>query len=123
MAVRALVPVGFMLSLQADGPALVFCPAVMSAHATPEPGYSSGHHGPAEHHGAIEESPNGAPGDSPCPFALAGVAAPSGAVHIDVYVADSDVLLPKPRQPSFQAGPPRSERARGPPGISPAMIV
>jgi hypothetical protein len=127
LVLRALLPVGFMLSAYGGSLHLVFCPqqsptvvaalaattASHAAHHTADAGADSTRL-PATHHGdaAIEI-------DAPCPYGLVSVAA-----ILDVPRLDADVLRPTdeftnpPSPVRAGVGPTRSELIRGPPRLS-----
>jgi hypothetical protein len=112
LAARAFLPVGFMLTTQAGGLALTFCPdrgAIVQgvdhgamAHA--------GHGGHQQHSGHF---------DPPCPFALAAVAANIDVPQLDTAVVPAaEQFVPKYSVAVPLAGPQRIDRIRGPPSLS-----
>jgi hypothetical protein len=125
LAVRALVPAGFMLSAGANGLELQFCPAqgtalvqalasvrgrqdgshVHGVSLAADPGATHAHH----HSGGHEAS-------YACPYALA-------AAGIAIAIPDVSAVAPGPSDervelvspPSGTSGPVRADRIRGPP--------
>jgi hypothetical protein len=142
LAVRAFIPVGFMLSVGADGLALVFCPSQSAAlvqaladsgndHAQhiqgADPQASGALHEHAAHTGG-QAQPEGHHAGAHvghdqanplCPYALAAVAS-----VLDIPPLEAALLRPadeRIEQLSVAlptAGPLRADRIRGPPVLS-----
>jgi hypothetical protein len=105
LALRALVPAGFMATASATGVEMVFC----------EPGAAgSMHHGPAHHHR------HAGAGDPSCPFAQSAGPAPLPA--IPVLAAETPLPALVSVEPYARAiatqGPPRQQTPRGPPNLA-----
>ncbi len=134
LAVRMLLPAGFMPVAGPEGLRIVPCPVGMPAAAVPLHGAHDVHHGHGAHdsHGdhhraAGHEGDIGDPGDAGngherathCVFApVAGAAPPLPFVVAMVdtpatFIASSAAVT---RPPS--TGPPRTDSARGPPALS-----
>ena len=104
-----------MLSTQADGLQLAFCPDqapivqgldhAVSGHSDHVAG-----HGGAHHNAHL---------DPPCPFAVAAVAAVIDVLHLDtVALPAAEQILPERAVAVPVAGPQRADRIRGPPFLS-----
>ncbi|MCX7055746.1 MAG: hypothetical protein NTZ79_00725 [Proteobacteria bacterium] len=105
LALRALVPTGFMATVAETGIQMVFC----------EPGATgSAHHGHAHHHG------HGGSADPSCPFAQSAGPAPLPAIPMLAAEAPVqafiDLLLHA--QTTTSPGPPRQQTPRGPPDLA-----
>jgi hypothetical protein len=131
IAVRALVPVGFMVSVGAQGLDLTFCPSQatalvrMLAAVHPAPSHGQDLHGNTHqvagdahaqhgsHHGGAQEI------QIACPFAVA-----STATVADIPPLPAVVFGPADEFIAFQSllycgpGPLRTDRIRGPPALS-----
>jgi hypothetical protein len=121
---RALIPTGFMLSVDAGSLQLTFCPAVVQpAKQLPE---HSTHHAGMHHADAVDgdaASHNDAPASSehgaPCPFSLVASAAPGDVPYLqDSANAPSDERFEYISAPTVRVGPIRTDRIRGPPAIA-----
>jgi hypothetical protein len=105
LALRALVPAGFMAVPSASGLEMVFC----------EPGAAgSMHHGHAHHHG------HGNAADPTCPFAQSAGPAPLPAIPVLAPEAPvQGFIRPAPPAQTFAAqGPLRQQTPRGPPDLA-----
>lgn len=122
-AARAFVPVGFMLSAQAGGLALTFCPGVMAPLVASDAAHPGVHDEHAHHHDATDGAPNGAAADTLCPFAFVGFAPTANVPQLAPSVPDIDILVPDFGRQFPQVGPHRADRARGPPARFTATIV
>jgi hypothetical protein len=116
LVARALVPAGFMLSVDAGGLALTFCPSVAAPPAE--------HHAQAHHeHGSDathdhEQHHRGHDTGSLCPFALVAGACSTDIPHVAVNV-ERPSFAPVPFESAALSGVPlRAERIRGPPVVS-----
>lgn len=123
IAARAFMPIGVMVSAQANGLALTLCPGVISAPLVSGATHADGHEGHAQHHGAGDEGSSNVVQDVPCPFALVAFAAAANIPQVDAYIPEHDVLLPDVGLEISPIGPPRADRARAPPNRSHATIV
>ena len=123
---RALIPMGFMLSVDAGRLQLMFCPGAVQPLGTPAGEKSAhaehqAHHAGMQHSGdAAEHSSSHAAQDSaPCPFSLVAAATPSSiALFAAVNTDLRDELFEFLSAPTFQVGPIRADRARGPPSLA-----
>lgn len=123
LLLRALIPSGFMLAVEAGSLQLTFCPAVVQpAQQLPE---HLAHHAGMHHVDAAgeESASHNDPGASehgaPCPFSLVASAAPGDIPHLhDSAVAPSDERFEFVSAPTVRVGPVRTDRIRGPPAIA-----
>lgn len=129
LAVRALLPTGFMWTADADGLHLVFCSQQGSAFSTaldaPAVEHSdvtvdhSQHHSPADSAHTDHASEAGVAPDAPCPYALAAVAITASAPRLSLDLPPlHDEAVAFRSAFSASAGPIRAERIRGPPHLS-----
>ena len=119
LVARAFLPVGFMLTADADGLQLAFCPdqapIVQSLdHAV------AGHNDHAAHDGhSTDQKHAGAHLDSPCAFAVAALAAVIDVPYLEpVATQAAEQVLPERVVAVPLAGPHRVDRIRGPPSLS-----
>jgi hypothetical protein len=106
LAVRALVPAGFMASATEAGLQLVFCDAAATA------AQMAGHH--AHHHS------HGGTTDPGCPYAQSSGPAPLPSIPMlasDVRFAQVVERAPAATL-AFIQGPPRQQSPRGPPALA-----
>jgi hypothetical protein len=131
LAARAILPVGFMLTLQAGDLRLVFCPdqsaaIVQALEAAPA---SDGAHHSAhgfdhlDHAAAPTSSHAGHHGEdqarSPlCPYAVAATFLVADLTPEDPVVASVDEPVHYRSIPFVRTGPARADRIRGPPVLS-----
>jgi hypothetical protein len=127
---RALIPTGFMLSMEAGQLQLMFCPAGVvqpmgmpaGAQQLAHSEHQEGMHHAGMHHGGDTDqaSSSHANQDSaPCPFSLAASATPSAIAYLAAVVTDlRDERFEFLSAPTFRAGPIRSDRIRGPPSLA-----
>jgi hypothetical protein len=121
LAVRAFLPVGFMLSFQAGSLELAFCPsqspglvATLGEQAAAAHGTLAHHVDHATHHGT-----HGSNVEPPCAFGMAAL-----AIAVDVpYLANAaarvdDFSVDVPYPFHVGIGPARADRIRGPPLVS-----
>ena len=108
LAVRALVPAGFMASATDAGLQLVFCDAGAMALQ------SGGHH--AHHH----HSQTGTTTDPGCPYAQSSGPAPLPALPVVASdVRYTHVVVPvEAARVAATSGPPRQQNPRGPPVLA-----
>jgi hypothetical protein len=124
LVVRALIPAGFMLSVEAGRLQLMFCPSGVVRLL--EEQLSGGQQAHAEHHqgmhhggGADEASRSHAQDNAPCPFSLVASATPSSIPYVaDVVTAPRDERFEFLSAPTFRVGPTRTDRIRGPPSLA-----
>jgi hypothetical protein len=119
---RALIPTGFMLSVDAGSLQLTFCPAVTRPleqqsleHSAQE---HSSLHGGMHHVDAGEDEAAASHNDdnAPCPFSLVASAAAGDVPYLqDSAVAPSDERSEFVSAPAIRVGPIRTDRIRGPP--------
>lgn len=127
LVARALIPTGFMLSVEAGRLQLMFCPAGvvqplgaksgMQAHAE----HQGMHHEGMHHGGDTDEasSSHSAQDSAPCPFSLVASATPSTIAYLAQVVADlRDERFEFLSAPTFRVGPIRTDRIRGPPSLA-----
>jgi hypothetical protein len=115
---RALIPAGFMLSVDAGSLQLTFCPAVVQpAKQLPE---HSTHHAGMHHADAVDDDTASHNDDNaPCPFSLVASAAPGDVPYLqDSASAPSDERFEFISAPTVRVGPIRTDRIRGPPAIA-----
>ena len=130
---RALIPAGFMLSVEAGRLQLVFCPAGIVqplgipadaqqlAHAEHQVPDARSHHAGMQHGGDTDQASasHASQDGAPCPFSLVASATPSAAVYLSDIVTDlRDERSQFLSAPTFHVGPIRSDRARGPPSLA-----
>jgi hypothetical protein len=145
---RALIPSGFMLSVEAGRLQLMFCPSGVvlpvgkvagapSAHAGhhadmhhagmhPAGTHHADMHAAGMHQGAqpgsdADQAPSShlAQDSAPCPFSLVASATPCSIAHFTPIVADlRDERFQFFSAPAVQVGPIRTDRARGPPSLA-----
>lgn len=121
LLLRALIPTGFMLSVDAGSLQLTFCPAVVqpvqqaSEHSAHE--HSSHHAGMHHADAADDQAASHADDDNaPCPFSLVASAAPGDVPYLqDSAIEPSDERFQFISAPTVRVGPVRTDRIRGPP--------
>lgn len=121
---RALIPTGFMLSVDAGQLQLMFCPSgVVQPLSTPKALQQSAH---AEHHqgmhhgdGADQSSASHDYDNAPCPFSLVASATTREIPHLaGAADAPRDERFEYLSAPTFRVGPVRTDRIRGPPSLA-----
>ncbi|HEX2493972.1 MAG TPA: hypothetical protein VHK24_09370 [Steroidobacter sp.] len=129
LALRAFLPVGFMLAAEAGGVHLTLCPAqsaplIKALNAQPASDRATHAFEASQHHHSAPagEHAQGAHEramlDSPCPFALAATAAVPAPYLASAAAALADrFVLFRDSQPHAN-GPVRIDRIRGPPFFS-----
>jgi hypothetical protein len=120
LLLRALIPAGFMLSMDAGSLQLSFCPAVVQP-AEPMHEHLSQHGG--MHHAGMDaaghETASHNDDNAPCPFSLVASAAASDVPHLQASaIAPSDERFEFISAPTVRVGPVRTDRIRGPPVIA-----
>lgn len=125
---RALIPTGFMLSVDAGSLQLTFCPTVVQpADQAPEHlahEHSSLHGG--MHHADADDAASASHNDpaasehgAPCPFSLVASAAAGDVSYLkDPANLPSDERFHFVSAPTVRVGPVRTDRIRGPPSIA-----
>ena len=119
---RALIPTGFMLSVDAGRLQLMFCPAGVVQPLGGQQGAHAGMHHEGMHHGGNADqasSSHAAQDSAPCPFSLVASATPSAIAYLANVVSQlRDERLEFLSAPTFRVGPIRSDRIRGPPSLA-----
>jgi hypothetical protein len=115
LLLRALIPTGFMLSVDAGSLQLTFCPAVVQPQEPSAHEHLSHHHSGAANDAATND-PAGNEHGAPCPFSLVASAAPGDVPYIqDSASQPSDERFQFVSAPTVRVGPVRTDRIRGPP--------
>jgi len=126
---RALIPTGFMLSVDAGGLQLTFCPAgivqLPGKHPDERAGAESNtplpehlaHHAGMHHAGAADEQAASHDDDNvPCPFSLVASAVPGGVPYVHDHASEPDhEHFQFTSAPAVLVGPVRTDLIRGPP--------
>ena len=122
---RAMIPAGFMLSVDADGLGLVFCSgsisSVAAGHAQHE-GHAGNHD--VSHHADHSQQHQGHDSgggheNAPCPFSLAASIASADAQYFaSAAILSADEIFEFLSAPIFSVGPLRADRIRGPPSLA-----
>lgn len=118
---RALIPTGFMLSVDAGQLQLMFCPAGVVQLPGSQQAHAGMHHEGMHHGGDTDQasSSHASQDSAPCPFSLVASAAPSAIVYLADVVTDlRDERFEFTSAPTFRVGPIRTDRARGPPSLA-----
>lgn len=124
LVARALIPTGFMLSVDAGRLQLMFCPSGVvqpldSPQATQQHAHAEHHAG--MHHGgeAEQSSPAHDIDNAPCPFSLVASAADCEIPYLaGVIDVPRDERFEYLSAPTFRVGPVRADRIRGPPSLA-----
>jgi hypothetical protein len=117
---RAMIPAGLMLSVDADGLALMFCSGsvshpVAAGQAAQHDGHA-GHHDASQHSGHAQHQGHE---NSPCPFSLAASVAPTDVeCCASTAILSADAIFEFLSAPTFSVGPPRTDHIRGPPSLA-----
>jgi hypothetical protein len=119
---RALIPNGFMLSVDAGSLQLTFCPAVtrpLDQRPAERALEHSAHHAGMHHaDGAEVEAASHSDDNAPCPFSLVASAAPGDIPYLQASASEpSDERFEFISAPTVRVGPVRTDRIRGPPVI------
>lgn len=113
-----------MLSVEAGGLTLTFCPGVTQSRSLTDVEQRASAHVQHAHHGGTQQGQsNGASDDSPCPFAMVGFASVGSLAAASTATAACDVSLPTYISHHSNFGPVRSDRARGPPEFPADILV
>jgi hypothetical protein len=121
LLLRALIPTGFMLSMEAGSLQLTFCPAVVQPvdqSQAPSAFEHSMHHAGMHHADATGDPAASHNNDdsAPCPFSLVASAAAGDIPYLhDSAIEPSDERFDFVSSPTFRVGPVRIDRIRGPP--------
>ena len=121
---RALIPTGFMLSVEAGHLQLMFCPAgvvQLPGQPSSQQAHAGMHHEGMHHGGDTDQasSSHASQDSAPCPFSLVASATPSAIEYLADIVTDlRDERFEFISAPTFRVGPVRTDRARGPPSLA-----
>lgn len=117
---RALIPAGFMLSADAGGLQLTFCPAGVVQPLGSQSNEHAGHHQAMPHSDGAEEAAASHNNDNaPCPFSLVASTAPSEVPYLQAAAGNlSDERFEFISAPTFRVGPARTDCIRGPPVLA-----
>lgn len=118
LLLRALIPTGFMLSMDAGSLQLSFCPAVVQPA---DPMHHAGMHHPGMDHmdAAGHDTASHNDDNAPCPFSLVASAAAGDIPFLQASaIAPSDERFEFISAPTVLVGPARTDRIRGPPVIA-----
>lgn len=126
LVARALIPTGFMLSVDAGQLQLMFCPSgivqpLFSPKAMQQQAHAEHQHHQGMHHGggADQSSPSHDDDNAPCPFSLVASAAACEIPHLaGAADAPRDERFEYLSAPTFRVGPVRTDRIRGPPSLA-----
>ncbi|HEY0686023.1 MAG TPA: hypothetical protein VGD45_27015 [Steroidobacter sp.] len=129
LVMRALIPAGFMLSVEAGRLQFMFCPsgvvqplgASMFEHLQGTKQQAHAEHHQGMHHGgeADHASSSHAQDNAPCPFSLVASATPAAIAYLtDVVATPRDERFEFLSAPTFRVGPIRTDPIRGPPSLS-----
>lgn len=125
LVARALIPAGFMMSVDAGQLQLMFCPAgvvqpLFSSKATQQQAHAEHQHHQGMHHGGADQaSPSHDDDNAPCPFSLVASATSCDIPHLaGVADAPRDERFEFLSAPTFSVGPVRADRIRGPPSLA-----
>ncbi|MFC4308617.1 hypothetical protein ACFPN2_05935 [Steroidobacter flavus] len=124
LVMRALIPAGFMLSVDAGQLQLMFCPSgVVAPLFSPKPATQQAHaehqHHPGMHHGGADQASASHDDNSPCPFSLVASATPCDIPYLaGATDAPRDEHFEFLSAPTFRVGPVRADRIRGPPSLA-----
>lgn len=116
LAVRMLVPAGFMPVVEGGELRLALCPQGMQFHG---PGHADADHAGADHggahHGDTDDAPRADMGK--CPFAGVAFAVPPAGFVVAVAMTAPNTLIRSTAAAEFppSTGPPRATAARAPP--------
>lgn len=126
LVARALIPTGFMLSMDAGQLQLMFCPSgivqpLFSPKAVQQQAHAEHQHHAGMHHGGGADQSSSAHDDdnAPCPFSLVA-SAPACDIPYLAGAADAprDERFEYLSAPTFSVGPVRADRIRGPPSLA-----
>jgi hypothetical protein len=108
IALRGLVPVGYMVEATADGLALVVCDSGIYKDSIPTP---------HQHHHDRQVSGHD---HSICPFAAAAIGAPTPSLPVVLLAPDTPIDGVRAKTESFVglSGPSRAQQPRAPPVLS-----
>ncbi len=118
---RSLLPIGFMLSFDASGARIVFCPSVISMPM--ETGGAHDHAAHAHHnHASHQAHHDGSSGSAEqshqnCPFAFAAAAPIAAIAHFAVTPRAAEIIT-GPSDAAIITLDARAHPIRGPPALS-----
>jgi hypothetical protein len=120
---RALIPIGFMLSVDAGSLRLTFCPSGVIQprdSLVPQQLERSAHHAGMHHAGAADdEAASHNDNNAPCPFSLVAAATPSDVPYLhDSLGSPSAERFDFISAPTIRVGPIRTDPIRGPPATA-----
>lgn len=117
---RALIPTGFMLSVDAGRLQLMFCPAGVVQPLGSQQQVHAEHHEGMHHSGGVDHTTSShADDNAPCPFSLVASATPSEVPYLGAGVdTPRDERFQFISAPTFRVGPIRADRIRGPPSLA-----
>jgi hypothetical protein len=117
---RALIPAGFMLSVDAGGLQLIFCPAGVVQPFGSQPQEHAVHHEGMNHADAAQDSaPSHDDDNAPCPFSLVASTVSCEVPYLHAAAGNlSDERFEFISAPTFRVGPVRTDRIRGPPALA-----
>jgi hypothetical protein len=119
IALRALVPAGFMLSVDAEGLALAFCSGEIAVATQQQAGHEHQHGAQHDTGGHGEDSSHSAQEHVPCPYSLTASATPFETPHLaGVALIPCDDSADRSTAFTPTTGPLRADRIRGPPHLS-----
>lgn len=125
LALRALIPTGFMLSVDAGQLQLMFCPSgVVQPLGAPKAIKQQAHaeHHAGMHHGGEADQASQshtADDNAPCPFSLVASATTCDIPYLaGAADAPRDERFEFLSAPTFRVGPVRADRIRGPPSLA-----
>jgi hypothetical protein len=130
---RSLLPIGFMVSFDAEGARIVFCPTTIPvpvdgaqvAHSDHHAhGQHAAHHGHEHHHaGDSEQNQHGAQlNHQSCPFAFAA-AAPLASFDLFVSEPLRSEAIAAPVDAAILVHPSPAHPIRGPPALSSSKSI
>jgi hypothetical protein len=128
LVARALIPAGFMMSVDAGRLQLMFCPSGVVQPLFSPKGLQQQAHAEHQHHqdmqgmhhgGADQASSSHDDDNAPCPFSLVASATSCDIPYL-VGAADGprDERFEFLSAPTFRVGPVRADRIRGPPSLA-----
>jgi hypothetical protein len=119
---RALLPNGFMLSVNTGSLQLTFCPAVtrpLDQRPVEQALEHSAHHAGMHHVDGADEAASHNDDNAPCPFSLVASAAPGDIPYLHTTASEpTDERFEFVSAPAVRVGPVRTDRIRGPPAIA-----
>jgi hypothetical protein len=123
LVARALIPAGFMMSVDAGQLQLMFCPSgvvqpLFSPKAAQQQAHAEHQHHQGMHHGGADQASHD-DDNAPCPFSLVASATSCDIPHLaGAADAPRDERFEFLSAPTFSVGPVRADRIRGPPSVA-----